>query len=105
VIPRQVHPRLRHQRREARHQIERLQHNVRGAIPIGRLQRVAAVAPGLVDTPLTATWTEAQHLWKDRAPMHRSATPSDIAQLVVMLVASDYLTGEIVLADGGLNLT
>jgi len=29
----------------------------------------------------------------------------DIAQLVAMLVASDYLTGEIVLADGGLNLT
>jgi NAD(P)-dependent dehydrogenase (short-subunit alcohol dehydrogenase family) len=64
-----------------------------------------AVAPGLVDTPLTATWTEAQHLWKDRAPMHRSAAPSDIAQLVAMLVASDYLTGEILLADGGLNLT
>jgi NAD(P)-dependent dehydrogenase (short-subunit alcohol dehydrogenase family) len=67
--------------------------------------RVNAVAPGLVDTPLTATWTEAQHLWKDRAPMHRSAAPSDIAQLVAMLVASDYLTGEILLADGGLNLT
>jgi NAD(P)-dependent dehydrogenase (short-subunit alcohol dehydrogenase family) len=67
--------------------------------------RVNAVAPGLVDTPLTATWTEAQHLWKDRAPLHRSANPSDIAQLVAMLVASDYLTGEILLADGGLNLT
>ncbi len=67
--------------------------------------RVNAVAPGLVDTPLTATWTEAQHLWKDRAPMHRSANPSDIAQSVAMLVASDYLTGEILLADGGLNLT
>jgi NAD(P)-dependent dehydrogenase (short-subunit alcohol dehydrogenase family) len=67
--------------------------------------RVNAVAPGLVDTPLTATWTESQQLWKERAPMQRSATPSDIAQLVAMLVGSDYLTGEIVLADGGLNLT
>ena len=44
VIPRQVHPRLRHQRREARHQIQRLQHNVRGAIPIRRLERVAHLA-------------------------------------------------------------
>lgn len=57
--------------------------------------RVNAVAPGLVDTPMTATWTEAQQLWRDRAPMHRAASPDDIAQAVAMLVASDYLTGEI----------
>jgi NAD(P)-dependent dehydrogenase (short-subunit alcohol dehydrogenase family) len=67
--------------------------------------RVNAVAPGLVDTPLTADWTGAQQLWKDRSPMRRAATPDDIAQAVAMLVASDYLTGEILLADGGLNLT
>lgn len=67
--------------------------------------RVNAVAPGLVDTPLTADWTQAQQLWRERAPMHRAASPEDIAQIVSMLVASDYLTGEILLADGGLNLT
>jgi NAD(P)-dependent dehydrogenase (short-subunit alcohol dehydrogenase family) len=67
--------------------------------------RVNAVAPGLVDTPLTADWTEAQQLWKERAPMRRAANPEDIAQIVSMLVASDYLTGEILLSDGGLNLT
>ncbi|PMS16876.1 short-chain dehydrogenase [Trinickia dabaoshanensis] len=67
--------------------------------------RVNAVAPGLVDTPLTADWTDAQRLWKERAPMRRAASPEDIAQAVAMLVASDYLTGEILLSDGGLNLT
>jgi hypothetical protein len=35
VIPRQMHPRWWHQRRQARHQIQRLQHDVRGAISIG----------------------------------------------------------------------
>jgi hypothetical protein len=30
---------------------------------------------------------------------------TDIAQAVMMLVASDYLTREILLSDGGLNLT
>ncbi|PCE24027.1 short-chain dehydrogenase [Paraburkholderia acidicola] len=67
--------------------------------------RVNAVAPGLVDTPLTAGWTQAQQLWKERAPMRRAASPEDIAQAVALLVASDYLTGEILLSDGGLNLT
>ncbi|MBS7780619.1 SDR family oxidoreductase [Acidovorax sp. CCYZU-2555] len=67
--------------------------------------RVNAVAPGLVDTPLTASWTQAQQLWKERAPMRRAASPEDIAQLVAMLVESNYLTGEILLSDGGLNLT
>lgn len=67
--------------------------------------RVNAVAPGLVDTPLTADWTDAQQLWKERSPMRRAATPEDVAQAVALLVASDYLTGEILLSDGGLNLT
>lgn len=67
--------------------------------------RVNAVAPGLVDTPLTAEWTQVQQLWKERSPMRRAASPEDIAQAVALLVASDYLTGEILLSDGGLNLT
>jgi len=68
--------------------------------------RVNAVAPGLVDTPLTADWTAAQALWRERAPMRRAASPDDIAHAVLMLVASDYLTGEVLLSDGGgLNLT
>jgi NAD(P)-dependent dehydrogenase (short-subunit alcohol dehydrogenase family) len=58
-----------------------------------------------VDTSLTADWTAAQELWRERSPMRRAASPNDIAQVVMMLVASDYLTGEILLSDGGLNLT
>lgn len=67
--------------------------------------RVNAVAPGLVDTPLTEDWIAAQQLWRECSPMRRAARPEDIAQIVAMLVASDYLTGEILLSDGGLNLT
>lgn len=67
--------------------------------------RVNAVAPGLVNTPLTAEWTDAQRIWRECAPMRRAASPEDIAQAVAMLVDSDYLTGEILLSDGGLNLT
>jgi NAD(P)-dependent dehydrogenase (short-subunit alcohol dehydrogenase family) len=67
--------------------------------------RVNAVAPGLVNTPLTANWTESQQIWREHAPMRRAASPEDVAQAVAMLVASDYLTGEILILDGGLNLT
>ncbi|MDP4572251.1 SDR family oxidoreductase [Pseudomonas sp. LPH60] len=75
------------------------------ALSLGPDIRVNAVAPGLVDTPMTADWTDAQELWRTRAPMRRAASPDDIAHAVIMLVESDYLTGEILLSDGGLNLT
>ena len=75
------------------------------ALSLGPDVRVNAVAPGLVDTPMTADWTAAQTLWRERSPMHRAASPDDIAHVVAMLVSSDYLTGEIVMSDGGLNLT
>ena len=67
--------------------------------------RFNAVAPGLVDTPMSEAWHDARELWQSRAPMKRQACPEDIAQIVSSLVASSYLTGEVVLADGGMNLT
>ena len=67
--------------------------------------RVNAIAPGLVDTPLSQDWADARKIWQKRSPMRREAQPDDIAQIASMFVASDYLTGEVVIADGGLNLT
>ncbi|MDB9528037.1 SDR family NAD(P)-dependent oxidoreductase [Oscillatoria sp. CS-180] len=67
--------------------------------------RVNAIAPGLVHTPMSEHWDTARELWATRAPMGRGAEPEEIAQLAAMLIANPYITGEIVLADGGLNLT
>ena len=75
------------------------------AVSLAPLIRVNAIAPGLVDTPMSQNWTAAQTLWRKRSPMGRSAQPDDIAQVASMLVGSNYLTGEIVIADGGFNLT
>lgn len=66
--------------------------------------RVNAIAPGLVDTPMTKTWVEAHKLWREKSPMGRGARPEEIAHTASLLVSSSYLTGEIILADGGLNL-
>ena len=75
------------------------------ALALGPAIRVNCVAPGLVETPMGAGWPEATELWNIKAPMRRPARPEDIADLVAALVANDYVTGEIVIADGGLNLT
>jgi NAD(P)-dependent dehydrogenase (short-subunit alcohol dehydrogenase family) len=67
--------------------------------------RVNAVAPGLVETAMTANWLDMLETWNTRSPMKRPAKPEDIADLVAALCANDYVTGEILIADGGLNLT
>jgi NAD(P)-dependent dehydrogenase (short-subunit alcohol dehydrogenase family) len=74
------------------------------AAALGPDVRVNAVAPGLVDTPMTADWTAAQELWKTSSPMRRAAQPSDVADLISAVVHNSYLTGEVILLDGGLNL-
>lgn len=75
------------------------------ALTLGPDIRVNAVAPGLVQTPMSVGRSDSYELFTTRAPMKRPAQPADIADLVAMLIANDYVTGEIVVADGGLNLT
>jgi NAD(P)-dependent dehydrogenase (short-subunit alcohol dehydrogenase family) len=75
------------------------------ALTLGPAIRVNCVAPGLVDTPMSTGWESAYELWNTKSPMRRPARPEDIADLVAALCANDYVTGEIVIADGGLNLT
>ncbi len=75
------------------------------ALTLSPAIRVNAIAPGLVATPMTENWVEAHKLWNERSPMRRGATPGEIAHTASMLVSSSYLTGEIILSDGGLNLT
>jgi NAD(P)-dependent dehydrogenase (short-subunit alcohol dehydrogenase family) len=74
------------------------------AVALAPMVRVNAIAPGLVDTPLTADWTDAQELWRTQAPMRRAATPDDVAILEWALIEYRYVTGEVVVLDGGLNL-
>jgi len=65
--------------------------------------RVNAVAPGLVDTPWTADWDELHRSVVEVAPLRRAASPDDIAQAVMALVTTTYVTGEVMVVDGGLT--
>jgi NAD(P)-dependent dehydrogenase (short-subunit alcohol dehydrogenase family) len=71
---------------------------------LGPTIRCNAIAPGLVDTPLTQSWAVAQELWQTNSPMQRAASVDDIAHMVSSLAASTYVTGEVIVVDGGLNL-
>jgi NAD(P)-dependent dehydrogenase (short-subunit alcohol dehydrogenase family) len=74
------------------------------AATLGPDVRVNAVAPGLVDTPWTADWDAVRQYVHAQAPMRRSASPADVAEVVMGLVRSTYVTGEVVVVDGGLGL-
>lgn len=71
---------------------------------VGPDVRVNAVAPGLVDTPWTADWSVIRSFVHATAPLQRSAQPDDVAELVMTLVRATYVTGEIWVVDGGLQL-
>ena len=66
--------------------------------------RVNAVAPGLIDTPWTESWDELRGLVQLMAPLKRTGTPDDVAEMVLALVRSTYVTGEVVVLDGGMGL-
>ena len=74
------------------------------AATLGPDVRVNAVAPGLVDTPWTEDWDDVRAFVTQTAPLRRSASPGDVAEVVMGLVRSTYVTGEVVVVDGGLHL-
>jgi meso-butanediol dehydrogenase/(S,S)-butanediol dehydrogenase/diacetyl reductase len=68
--------------------------------------RVNAVSPGLIETPATSPIAEMPDLhrqWVGGIPMKRAGKPEEIAEVVAFLAsdAASYVTGAIVVADGG----
>jgi 3-oxoacyl-[acyl-carrier protein] reductase len=64
--------------------------------------QINAVAPGVVDT----RWLEAidpatLERISGATPMQRSARPEDVAHVILSLVTSEYMTGEVVTLAGG----
>jgi ketoreductase RED2 len=71
---------------------------------VGPDVRVNAVAPGLVDTPWTQDWDAVRGYVQGVAPLRRSGTPDDVAEVIVSLASASYVTGQVVAVDGGLSI-
>lgn len=66
--------------------------------------RVNAVAPGLIETPWTEDWGTLHELVAAAAPLKRTGQPADVSQAVLALLEADYITGQVLVVDGGLTL-
>jgi ketoreductase RED2 len=71
---------------------------------LGPEVRVNAVAPGLIDTPWTSDWDLARQAVSQRSALRRVGSAEDVAELIVALAGARYVTGEVVVVDGGLTL-
>src|ERR1700689_3007089 len=71
---------------------------------VGPEVRVNAVAPGLVDTPWTADWDTVREGATQVTPLQRSGQPGDVAEVILALAGAAYVTGQVVVIDGGLSL-
>jgi len=68
--------------------------------------RVNAISPGLIDTPLYAGMSngERQAMFDKaaaRLPARRVGQPEDIAQAILFVAGSSFVTGSTIIVDGG----
>jgi 3-oxoacyl-[acyl-carrier protein] reductase len=67
--------------------------------------RCNAIAPGFIETEMTAVLDEKMvQSWRDAIPLKRGGTPEDVAECAVFL-ASDmatYISGQVLQVDGGM---
>lgn len=64
-----------------------------------------AIAPGFIDTEMTASITKDDRLL-DTIPLHRVGSTDDVAALALFLAGngSGYITGEVIRVDGGMAM-
>lgn len=69
--------------------------------------RVNAIAPGYIKTPMSPVdRPELRQNWIEDAPMQRYGQPEELGPLVVYLAsnASSFMTGSVIVIDGGYTL-
>lgn len=73
----------------------------------GRGIRANAIAPGFIETEMTHQLTdETRDSYMQSIPLKYLGKPDDIAQVCAFLASpsSDYITGQVIVIDGGLHM-
>jgi 3-oxoacyl-[acyl-carrier protein] reductase len=68
--------------------------------------RVNAIAPGFIETEMTARIPEeARKAWAEKIPLKRAGKPDDVANTAIFLASdmSSYVTGQVISVCGGMN--
>ena len=69
--------------------------------------RANAVAPGFIETPMTAQLSEEiRKDWMKKIPLRRGGQTDDIANVCLFLASdmSSYVSGQVIQVDGGMNM-
>ena len=69
--------------------------------------RANAIAPGFIETAMTAALSEeVRKEWMKAIPLRRGGKPEDIADGATFLASdlASYLTGQVIQVDGGMNM-
>ncbi len=69
--------------------------------------RANAIAPGFIETAMTAALPEdVRNEWTKKIPLRRGGKVEDIANVATFLASdmSSYVTGQVIQVDGGMNM-
>lgn len=69
--------------------------------------RANAIAPGFIETAMTAALPEDVRAdWAKKIPLRRGGQPEDIANVATFLASdlASYVTGQVLQVDGGMNM-
>lgn len=69
--------------------------------------RANAIAPGFIETDMTAALPEeVKKEWANKIPLRRGGTPEDVANVATFLASdmSSYVSGQVIQVDGGMNM-
>ena len=77
---------------------------------------VNAIAPGFVATPMSmvdgvdeleSEWFRSNYISGHHLPLRRAGQPEEIAGVALFLAGKDasYITGQVIVVDGGLTIT
>ncbi len=69
--------------------------------------RANAIAPGFIETAMTAALSdEVRKEWAQKIPLRRAGQVEDIANVATFLASdmSSYVSGQVIEVDGGMNM-